>query len=406
MRLLSLLFIWVASAFFFFSDIMLPSSLLLAQGEESNFIKLKINRGSRYTRTPIVTLQLVAPNAAKMQISNYADFRDANWIGYQSKVYGWSLLKTEGMQSVFARFQDAKGTYVGMQSAHIFLDKTAPQNTKIEIDVPNKVLNDTTQRVTLKFSWTQEEEERYYVMVSNHRSFYRQRWQVVQDTISDWALSGTLDGEYFVFAKFRDRAGNISELISDKVGLDTQAPVRYGIVIDGNVPFTTNKKGEVSLVLTAIGATEMKVSNQADFKGAEWQPYQRNLKWLLTEGEGEKKVYAKFRDNAKNETPPTSAMIVKDTEAPKNLSLIINEGETTTRHIDGIVELSIKAEEASLMMISNFADFRNARWQPYEELISDWHLTGENGKKTVYIKFKDESENTSEPISAEIILIR
>jgi hypothetical protein len=406
MRLLSLFFVWVASAFLFFSDVILSQSLLLAQSEESDFIKLKINRGSRYTRTPIVTLQLVAPNAAKMQISNYQDFRDANWIGYQSKVYGWSLFKTEGLQSVYARFQDAKGTYIGMQSAHILLDKTPPQDTKVEIDVPNKVLNDTTQRVTLKFTWKQEEGERYYVMVSNHRSFYRQRWQVAQDTLSDWALSGTLDGEYFVFAKFRDRAGNISEIVSDKVRIDTQAPVRYGIVIDGNAPFTTNKKGEVDLVLNAIGATEMKISNQADFKGAEWQPYQRNLKWLLTEGEGEKKVFVKFRDNAKNETPPTWASIVKDTEAPKNLSLTINEGETVTRHIDGIVELSIKAEGASFMMISNFADFRNARWQPYEELISDWRLTGENGKKTVYIKFKDESENTTEPISAEIVLIR
>jgi hypothetical protein len=381
-------------------------ALPLAEAQDDNFTRIKINRGSRYTRTHIVTLQLVAPGAAKMQISNYSDFRDANWIGYQPKVYGWALLRDEGERGVYARFQDAKGNFVGNAIANIFLDRTPPQDVKVEIDVPKKVLNDTTQRVKLQFSWKKEDEERYYMMVSNHRSFYRQRWQVARDSILDWQLAGTLDGEYMVFAKFRDRAGNVSNLVFDKVGIDTQGPVRYGVVVNSGSPFTTNKEAQVDLVLTAIGASEMKVSNQADLKDAKWMPYKRNLKWQLEKGDGEKKIYVKFRDDAKNETPIVVSTIVLDTRPPQNLSLSINEGETTSRHIDGIVELSIKADDASMMMISNHSDFRNARWQPYEELISDWRLTGENGKKTVYVKFKDESDNVSDVVSAEIILIR
>jgi len=58
------------------------------------------------------------------------------------------------------------------------------------------------------------------------------------------------------------------------------------------------------------------------------------------------------------------------------------------------------------MMISNIDNFRGGRLLPYEELVSDWRLMGDNGKKTVFIKFKDDAGNESEVISDEIVLIR
>lgn len=367
--------------------------------------RVTINKGSHYSRTPFVTLQIAAFDIKEMQISNRSTFSDANWIPYQPTVYGWKLIPEDGEQKVYVRFRNAKAGSMSNAIADITLDMTAPKNPSIKIDVEGKAIKDSTQLVKLLVS-AQEPDQRYYVMVSNHRSFYRQRWQLITPTIEDWQLGNKLDGVKIVFAKFRDRAGNISEVVSDKVILDTQGPVRPTILINNGEPALTKQAAEVQITLTAGGATEMKVSDKEDFAGQEWQPIKKYLKWTLSEGDGEKTLYAKFRDNAKNETEVVSATIDVDSTPPSDLSIIINGGDPTSRHIDGIVELTIKAKDAKYMMISNIDNFRGGRWLPYEELVSDWRLVGENGKKIVYIKFKDDAGNESEVISDEIVLIR
>ncbi|MCX6753663.1 MAG: ice-binding family protein [Candidatus Nomurabacteria bacterium] len=52
----------------------------------------------------------------------------------------------------------------------------------------------------------------------------------------------------------------------------------------------------VTLALSAIGATEMLISNDAGFAGASWEAYATSKPWVLTSGDGVKTVYAKFRN--------------------------------------------------------------------------------------------------------------
>ncbi|AFM05164.1 hypothetical protein Fleli_2811 [Bernardetia litoralis DSM 6794] len=367
--------------------------------------RVTINKGSHYTRTPFVTLQIAAFDIKEMQISNRQDFIDAHWIAYQPTVYGWKLIPEDGDQKVYVRFKDVKANMMTMATADIHLDMTPPKNPKIKIDVEGEAIKDSTQLVKL-FVSAEEAQKRYYVMVSNHRSFYRQRWQLVTPEIEDWQLGSKLDGVKIVFAKFRDRSGNISEVVSDKVILDTQGPVRPSITINNGQPALTKQAAEVQLTLTAGGATEMIISDTDNFEGKEWQPIKKYLKWTLSEGDGEKRLYARFRDNAKNETEIVSASIDIDSTPPSDMMITVNGGDQTSRHINGVVELVIKAKDAKYMMISNNENFRGGRWLPYQELVTDWHLVGENGKKSVFIKFKDDAGNQSEAISDEIVLIR
>ncbi|WP_338762727.1 hypothetical protein WAF17_18180 [Bernardetia sp. ABR2-2B] len=367
--------------------------------------RVTINKGSHYTKTPFVTLQIAAFDVTQMQISNRQDFIDAHWIPYQPTVYGWKLIPKDGDQKVYVRFKDAKANMMAIVTASIYLDMTPPQNPKLKIDVEGEAIKDSTQLVKL-FVSAEEPDKRYYVMISNHRSFYRQRWQLISPEIEDWQLGSKLDGVKMVFAKFRDRSGNISDVVTDKVTLDTQGPVRPSITINNGEPALTKQAAEVQLTLTAGGATEMMVSDNEAFEGQEWQPIKKYFKWTLSEGDGEKKLYAKFRDNAKNETEVVSASIDVDSTPPSDTMITINGGDQTSRHIDGIVELTIKAKDAKYMMLSNSDNFRGGRWLPYEELVSDWRLMGENGKKAVFIKFKDDAGNESEVISDEIVLIR
>lgn len=54
----------------------------------------------------------------------------------------------------------------------------------------------------------------------------------------------------------------------------------------------------VTLTLTATNATQMAISNTADFAGVVWETFSTSKTWSLVSGDGVKTVYAKFRDAA------------------------------------------------------------------------------------------------------------
>jgi len=58
------------------------------------------------------------------------------------------------------------------------------------------------------------------------------------------------------------------------------------------------------------------------------------------------------------------------------------------------------------MMVSNFEDFKDAKWQAYQFYIQDWVLDGEDGEKKVFTKFRDKAGNASPSVSATILLDR
>ncbi|MGF1532269.1 MAG: hypothetical protein ACFCUI_01090 [Bernardetiaceae bacterium] len=400
------------SQVFFWGLLLLPLWLYGQEDDASETSTLKkervkINRGSRYTRTPIVTLSLAAFDKTHMQIKNRPDFNnDDIWIPYQPRVYGWRLGQEEGLQRVYVRFKDAKGTLSATVSDEIELDMTKPAPPAVSIKSETKAVGSPEQTVLLMIK-TNDPDDARYMMVSNSRTFFRKRWQLRRDSIPDWKLTGSLDGKRTVFVNFRDKAGNVSDVGTTSIDVDTFAPVRASLVIENGAEFTTLPRKSVILTLFAIGATEMLIANTEDFAGAEWQPFAKSVsQWKLAGDSGTQTVYAKFRDEAHNESDVVKDDILVDALPPQNCSVLINAGDEISRHLDGYVELSLKAEDATMMLISNSKDFKNAQWQAYEELITDWRLAGPNGEKTVYVKFRDDAGNEAAPVSDSILLIR
>lgn len=84
---------------------------------------------------------------------------------------------------------------------------------------------------------------------------------------------------------------------------------------------------------------------------------------------------------------------------PRNLSLKINDGaaKTTSRNII----LSINAAYATEMMVSNDINFPGVIWETYNNTRA-WVVTSGTGEKTVYVRFRDDSNNLSSIISAVI----
>lgn len=365
--------------------------------------RISIDGGNRYTKTTSVTLRLSAIGAHEMQISNDSTFQNVAWRPYNITA-AWTLPDKDGPRRVYVRFRDQAGNISETAWSEIILDRVPPSKPRIEIvgDM-NKISNDTSATVNLKLY----AEGAKYMMLSNTSNFYNARWEVYRTEVKNWKLgSPSEDGEKGVYVKFRDEAGNVSDIASTRIKLDRTKPVDCRITIDNNREFTTHPEKKVTLSLFARGASEMMISNNSTFAGAKWQPYATSLEWTLEGEDGLKNVVAKFRDQAGNESDVVADNIILDRKPPFDCSITINRGDTITNDPDKVVVLKLRAKQAAFMMISNSPDFAGERWRAYSELNINWALAGGDGLKTVYAKFKDEAGNETPVYSANILLDR
>ncbi|MDD5490024.1 MAG: hypothetical protein PHP25_05105, partial [Candidatus Moranbacteria bacterium] len=77
----------------------------------------------------------------------------------------------------------------------------------------------------------------------------------------------------------------------------------------------TNSR-DIALALSATDAKDMMISENADFAGASWETYQASKVFTLSQGDGTKTVYAKFRDFANFEGSTVSQTVNLDSELP------------------------------------------------------------------------------------------
>lgn len=83
-----------------------------------------------------------------------------------------------------------------------------------------------------------------------------------------------------------------------------------------------------------------------------------------------------------------------------NYYIFINNNEPVTNDLNVI--LTLYAENASEMMISNYSDFRDGYWISYKNILN-WRLLQGEGIKRVYAKFRARNGNVSEVIYDEIL---
>ena len=135
-----------------------------------------------------------------------------------------------------------------------------------------------------------------------------------------------------------------------------------------------------------------------------WESYASSKSWTLASGDGTKTVYVEFKDSADNLSPTYSDTIILDTTPPSG-SILINSGAgyTNSRSVTLTLSASDSLSGVSRMMIANTSSFEGSSWESYRTSRS-WTLTSGDGKKTVYVRFKDGAGNVSRVYSDEIIL--
>ncbi|MHB8896586.1 MAG: right-handed parallel beta-helix repeat-containing protein, partial [Candidatus Geothermincolia bacterium] len=130
---------------------------------------------------------------------------------------------------------------------------------------------------------------------------------------------------------------------------------------------------------------------------------------------GEQFVTATATATAPDSTINTSEFsenfLVSD-EIPPTGSIAIDSGAAATNSLDVTLNMTcldnVSASTDCEMLVSNYADFSGATWEPVPGTAFDkeWTLlAGDDGDRTVYVKFRDEALNESETYDATIALV-
>jgi len=123
---------------------------------------------------------------------------------------------------------------------------------------------------------------------------------------------------------------------------DKTPPANAAVTINGDAPYANQAAAVLQLAAEDEGPLEMLVSGHADFRDAAWKPFQASLPYDLGEGDGEKTVYAKFRDAAGNESPAVSDGILLDTAPP----VVTFAGQQAVYELHESVGIACEAQDA------------------------------------------------------------
>ena len=217
-----------------------------------------------------------------------------------------------------------------------------------------------------------------------------------------WAIVDLPEGASRIWARATDVAGDINET-SIAVDVDTTPP-EGTVVIDGGASYTAARDVTVTLQATDLhGVSEMLVSAREDFSDTVWLPYATNITVMLPAGDGNKTVFARFKDSNGLVSTVVDDTILLDTQAPVG-TVDINDGAGYTNTT--VVRLTLTVTDLSGVMgfmVSDRPDFLEATWSAIVERV-DYELTSIEGEKTLYLVFRDSLEHVSATATDSIIL--
>ncbi|RLF26815.1 MAG: hypothetical protein DRN14_06255, partial [Thermoplasmata archaeon] len=160
------------------------------------------------------------------------------------------------------------------------------------------------------------------------------KWYVAEGT-ETWTIGiGMEDGKHTVRFRAVDVTGDYSDYWYRNVTVNANPPTG-SIVINDDAMYTSSRT--VQLKLSAedtFGVKDMMLSESPDFSGATWQPYKNITAFQVSEGDGTKVVYVKFRDTMGQESEACNDSIILDATAPEG-EIVINNGTeyTTSREV-------------------------------------------------------------------------
>lgn len=323
-----------------------------------------IEGGADLATSRNVELIIDATGAIEMMLANSQDFSGTTWQEY-SATASWTLSEGDGDKTVYLR---ARNDFL-VEAETSSTIRPAP--IAASMDIAGGADSTTTRSVVLALNAVGATD----MMLSNSADFANATWQAYSPTVA-WELEAG-GGIKTVRARIRNDFSMLDEVM-DTI---SPAPLNPSLVIAGGAESTSTRAVELSL--TAVGATEVMISNTPDHAGSIWRDYATTAAWELVAGPGAKTVYAKYRNDFGIEADTSDSILPAPTNA--------------TVHIDGdvdytatpAVELTLTATGGVEMLVSNLPDFSDAAWQAYVTSLP-WSLATGDGSKTVYVRVRND----------------
>ncbi len=176
-------------------------------------------------------------------------------------------------------------------------------NLRIKSTAPNKVAD--IDRIKVFFG-SESEPQNWDV--------YRDMYPVVLPV-----RNGVLD----IKVRVADRAGNVSNVFTKRIAVDTLPPQISSIRVNNEKKYTNSNL--VNIEISGQDISEMIISNNYDFSGSGWVQYANSLSnYDIGSSEGLHNIFFRFRDASGNETDAFVKELILDTTppcSPENISV-------------------------------------------------------------------------------------
>jgi hypothetical protein len=303
-----------------------------------------------------------------------------------------TLQPGDGVKTVYARFFDAAGNTSALTGDTVVLDTTPPQILSYTIAQASPTKDNP---ITVQYS---------VAGVAELRITEGAVCDGIREPIGtgsrSYAVSAS-EGLKEIRVQFFDAAGNASECAVRAVTYDPNPPVVGSMQLNYGQAATSANVVTVSFAGVS-GATKVILSEDAGFAGADWSSYAATKTFVLSAGNGVKTVYAKVADDAGHVVTVPSATITLDTSSPTVPSIFAAVDVTTQTS----VLLTLAAGVMQDMMLSqDDPAFATATWEPYAG-SKVFALTGADGIKTIYAKFRKANLTETAVVSDTVILDR
>src|SRR5690606_10348543 len=278
-----------------------------------------------------VSLTLGATGAATIELANNSAFTGASTIAYTTSA-SHTLTSGDGLKTVYARYCDDAGNCSAAASVSVVLDTVAPSGGLL---INNGASSTTNRSATLTISASDTGSGIAGMRLQNDTATGIGGTSLLAfEPSRSWTLSGAgaESATKTVYLQLVDAAGNTSTVASDSIGLDNEGPTLTSVTIAGGASITSTRS--VSVALSATGADEMLVSQDAAFAGATWRSYASTFDWNLEGADGTKTLYVRLKDAAGNFSSTSGDTIDLDTTPPVLSAVVIDGGAAWSQDLD------------------------------------------------------------------------
>ena len=371
-----------------------------------------INSGAQFTKYRDVKLDISATDSTgvtgyylsangKAPSSIFTD----GWVNIKktadySATISAILSSMDGVESITIWYKDMAGNISDAFDDSITYDGTPPTGS-IEINHGDKFTTSLAVNLALSASDSIGVTD-YYISEMTTRPTASSNWTTISSSVNH-TFSGT-DGIKTIYVWYRDAAGNISNMLSDRIIYDNTLPTG-SIIINNGDDFTTVLP--VTLTLSASdssGVTGYFISNDttSPIISSSWEAINKTVNYsdnisssLLTGPIGVRTIYVWFKDVAGNISNRYDDSITYDSTSLSG-SIAINNGDNFTNSRDVTLKLTATGKVTGYHLSeSNATPNTSSNWttvtstNSYSNSNVPFTLSAGDGEKTVYVWYKN-----------------